>query len=210
MEAVADPLPTQELYFVADGTGGHVFANSLKEHNRNVAEWRKIQARMEKEAAEKANTPLPASETPTVDEKPIDKQGSDENLKQRLQQNGLMLVPVEADSWPDGLMQLAQAMEPPMAADQFDGVASFPVPERMRKKKTGQPAKLDGTVNPGMADNPEATVPPGELGPTVSQQAGAAPIKRRRRAIDASEGKKIDPLLRKNYDLNSTQLVPAL
>ena len=42
LEAVANPLRTQDLYFVADGTGGHVFAKTLKEHNLNVAKWRKI------------------------------------------------------------------------------------------------------------------------------------------------------------------------
>ncbi len=43
LEAVANPSRTQELYFVADGTGGHVFASSLDEHNRNVMRWRQIE-----------------------------------------------------------------------------------------------------------------------------------------------------------------------
>jgi UPF0755 protein len=42
--AVMDPAPTKAIYFVADGTGGHVFAETLAEHNANVAKWRAIRA----------------------------------------------------------------------------------------------------------------------------------------------------------------------
>lgn len=37
--AVLDPAPTDALFFVADGSGGHVFATTLDEHNANVAKW---------------------------------------------------------------------------------------------------------------------------------------------------------------------------
>ncbi len=41
--AVAQPAETDAIFFVADGTGGHAFAKTLAEHNRNVARWRKIE-----------------------------------------------------------------------------------------------------------------------------------------------------------------------
>jgi len=41
--AVLNPSETDALFFVADGTGGHAFAKTLREHERNVAKWRKIQ-----------------------------------------------------------------------------------------------------------------------------------------------------------------------
>ncbi len=44
IEAVLNPEEHDFIYMVADGTGGHVFASSLREHNANVAKWRKIRA----------------------------------------------------------------------------------------------------------------------------------------------------------------------
>lgn len=44
MAAVLNPETHNYIYFVADGTGGHVFAETLAEHESNVAKWRKIRA----------------------------------------------------------------------------------------------------------------------------------------------------------------------
>lgn len=57
LEAVLNPVATEALFFVADGTGGHVFASTLREHNRNVVKWRKIERELrakQKKAAEEA------------------------------------------------------------------------------------------------------------------------------------------------------------
>jgi UPF0755 protein len=44
IEAVLHPQSTKDMYFVADGTGGHAFAQTLAEHYKNVAAWHKFQA----------------------------------------------------------------------------------------------------------------------------------------------------------------------
>jgi UPF0755 protein len=75
LEAVMAPAQTQDLFFVADGTGGHAFAATLDEHNANVKKWRDgqkngIQLPGDEPAVESApltevqQTPLPAVEVP--------------------------------------------------------------------------------------------------------------------------------------------------
>jgi UPF0755 protein len=44
IEAALNPDETDYIFFVADGTGGHAFAETLEEHNQNVARWRQIEA----------------------------------------------------------------------------------------------------------------------------------------------------------------------
>ena len=43
IEAVLNPPDSKELYFVANGSGGHVFSSTLEEHQKNVAKWRKYE-----------------------------------------------------------------------------------------------------------------------------------------------------------------------
>ena len=65
IEAVLKPAKTKDLYFVADGTGGHAFAPSLDAHNDNVARWRQIErAKREQERAEAAAAAAAAAQGP--------------------------------------------------------------------------------------------------------------------------------------------------
>jgi len=59
LEAVANPSRTKDLYFVADGTGGHAFADSLEGHQRNVTRWRQVERARQ--------------QTPQPDANPVDK-----------------------------------------------------------------------------------------------------------------------------------------
>ena len=43
LAAVLNPPRTNDMFFVADGTGGHVFASTFAEHQANVAKWREIE-----------------------------------------------------------------------------------------------------------------------------------------------------------------------
>lgn len=60
IEAVMNPATTNFVFFVADGTGGHAFAEILSEHNKNVRAWRKIEA--QKRAEERAREAAEAKE----------------------------------------------------------------------------------------------------------------------------------------------------
>jgi UPF0755 protein len=44
IEAALNPAPTSALYFVADGHGGHAFADSYEEHLENVKRWRAMRS----------------------------------------------------------------------------------------------------------------------------------------------------------------------
>ena len=46
-----NPADTKELFFVADGTGRHVFAETIKEHNANVQKWRAAEKDIKAKAA---------------------------------------------------------------------------------------------------------------------------------------------------------------
>lgn len=64
IEATLNPPATKDLYFVADGTGGHTFSDTLKEHNAAVSTWRKVERERKKET--QAGGPPSADDIPVI------------------------------------------------------------------------------------------------------------------------------------------------
>jgi UPF0755 protein len=65
IEAAANPARTKEMFFVADGTGGHVFAETYEQHQRNVARLRGIEAAERNAVLAAPGESEPAASEPT-------------------------------------------------------------------------------------------------------------------------------------------------
>src|SRR6185295_8923164 len=61
LEAAANPARTRELFFVADGTGGHTFTETYDQHQKNVAKLRALEKQIQNDTAEPADDPAPAA-----------------------------------------------------------------------------------------------------------------------------------------------------
>jgi UPF0755 protein len=72
LEAAANPARTRDLYFVADGTGGHAFTETYDQHQKNVAKLRAMEKQIQNDTVEPADdpTPPPAAGAPAADTAP--------------------------------------------------------------------------------------------------------------------------------------------
>jgi UPF0755 protein len=64
LEAAANPARTRDLFFVADGTGGHAFTETYDQHQKNVAKLRTMEKQIQNDAVEPADDPPPAVSAP--------------------------------------------------------------------------------------------------------------------------------------------------
>jgi UPF0755 protein len=111
IEAVLNPVETKHLYFVADGTGGHVFAKTLDEHNANVKKWRswlrdqREQQTEQQEVGQRATTE-DAAEQPVIEEQPA---ASTQETESHASESSAASVPLPAQS---GNAQPASEQQP--------------------------------------------------------------------------------------------------
>ena len=57
LEAAANPARTRDLFFVADGTGGHAFTDTYDQHQKNVAKLRAMEKQIQNDTVEPADDP---------------------------------------------------------------------------------------------------------------------------------------------------------
>lgn len=153
LEAVLNPPDSKYLFFVADGTGGHAFAETLDEHNKNVANWRKIDAAAPASAMEEQTAAVeaaPANTLPEI-EIPVEPPPAVTTGEATAAE-----VPPAGATATDGLPAAAEntteqaAVEPAPSAEQTAEAA--PAVEQPVVAAAEEPAKLVPTPRPKPAD----------------------------------------------------------
>jgi len=235
LEAVASPSRTQDLYFVADGTGAHVFAETLDQHSRNVQRWRQIEkdikdksgppAAGESETApQEAPQPAPPVNPPPAqpaDGRRSDRGGRSSVYGARGRAPGRPLT--NAYTFGPGLEELGLSLDSPGAiSSPLDGPMSGDKGSELEVSEEENTGALPGNNRHGRekaaarpASGPaavftNAVAAPG--GPNDRLVIGdraeeyAAPV----RHVDPSAGTPFDPLKNRTYDLNYAKTVPVL
>jgi UPF0755 protein len=236
LEAAANPARSKDLYFVADGTGGHVFAETFDQHQKNVAHWRQIEKDVKDKLAPDA-TPQPA---PAI-------RGSIDPVDSS--QFGALVAPA-AQAAPAALVARLSRIGASRRAEDA-ALASLVAPGVKSIEEIGG---VVAGVNDGPAEGaafndadtagaagttgpiPSVPLPPAMLaderareakygGAPVSSSGGAVAVAAtpaaprspqpptasgRPRIYDASEGTRLDPLLNKTYDLSYAKVVPPM
>jgi UPF0755 protein len=236
LEAVANPARSKDLYFVADGTGGHVFAETFDQHQKNVAHWRQIEKDVKDKLAPDV-TPQPA---PAI-------RGSIDPVDSS--QFGALVAPAQTQAPPAAIVArlskigasrnaqdaaLASLVAPGMKSiEELGGVVAGvnDAPPDGVAFDDGGSSGAAGTagsvssvpLSPAMLADQRAreakygTAPLASSGGVAIARTPAAPpspqpptASGRPRIYDASEGTRLDPLLNKTYDLSYAKVVPPM
>jgi UPF0755 protein len=70
LEAAANPARTRDLFFVADGSGGHAFSDTYDQHQKNVAKLRAMEKQIQNDTVEPADDPPPTAANASADSPP--------------------------------------------------------------------------------------------------------------------------------------------
>jgi UPF0755 protein len=227
LEAAANPMRTKELFFVADGTGGHAFAETLDQHLKNVAHWRQIeQDAKDKLAPDAAPTPgpTPAKHGALDDVDPAifgavalgDAPVDSGPLATRLGKLADNRKAVTALLGPAGALSATRGVNLDSLGAVVTGVNDEPqtqaFPDDPAPDGPAQPVASVPLSAAALADQKARIaryVGAGPADPRVAGLDAPAGVPARRPAFDASEGTPFDPLRNKTYDLNFAHAVPT-
>ncbi len=220
LEAVANPSRTAELYFVADGAGGHVFAESLDAHNRNVQKWRQFEQKDKAKAGHDDHGALPAP-TPFGALPPsADFAAAPPLFPPSLSREARALARLAPalPGAPPPPRQIADYETAPGAAPQVD-LGGRELADAEMGGATRAENDLDGPAAPLAAsegraraaanrlDGPAAPVDAESLAYAPPAPASGLAANGKPKIYDASAGTALDPLLDKGWDLNSPKTV---
>ena len=183
LEAVANPSRTRDLYFVADGTGGHVFAETLEQHNRNVTRWRQI----ERDLKTQPNGPAPVDRFQPDAQAPAggrDQRGDAQSLSVPVfgALSPSLVNPIEADSLAQKALAAKNAPPTPPAQPQ----AAPPQATPTTNAKFGLEGKLDRSLSETFA--PPRNVMDGPMDERREEvDVGVYPVNPERRSQQRSQ-----------------------
>jgi UPF0755 protein len=219
LEAVANPSRTRDLYFVADGTGGHVFSETLDQHSRNVQRWRQIEKDMkDKQPAPDLGETAP-QEAPQLAPPLTPPDGG------RKSERSESMSVYGAFSAPNALPSLFSLDPAAAAIDRtlgatgaaarpnngilayFSAYTSGFEELRLSAPAVSAAAALDGSVE---ANDEQKAIPTGVGSTAAVVTATDSKDPMHARAFDSSRGTPSDPLKNKTYDLNYAKTVPQM
>ncbi len=222
MEATANPSKTRDIFFVADGTGGHAFAETYEQHQRNVARWRQIEGGGAQPAPGVAPPPaaVPAPPAP-AQQRPRQQRTESAPAPARPADAQSQTAAQRAPASPPSPFVIPHADLSFLQAPAADGVATGFGDERQLPSSSGDIESYPVAPNRRQEMNRNASqagiaaprVPAGgsdAVAAAAPEPDPAAGAPRRPRAFDASEGTSRDPLRNKSFDLNSPKTVPSL
>lgn len=237
LEAVANPSRTGDLYFVADGTGGHAFADTVDQHNKNVLRWRQIERDAKEKGAGDVDKVVPAA-LPGATPRPNQRSDASDSVfgdlggfDKAVSKSRMASFMDPATSHADEIAAI-EDVAPPQAPAPVNSIKRGAAKTKVASASVGsfavspgidamgisikgaQPSAadvLDGPVN-SVSDDAAPSSPGDKLasGPTPEQMAMAAGRKppEHPKIFDVSEGTPLDPLRDKSYDLNTAKTVP--
>ncbi len=239
LEAVANPSRTKELYFVADGSGGHAFAETLDQHNRNVQRWRQLEAQKDQAPAPGAVVPGTVAPGAPATSPPAQQPVSPPQFGPAVPQQRTQLdqpVPGGRPAVPSAFARATQPQPPaaqklPARASAYaipslevtglddllgaEGAAAAGSSRALEPDKDDVIKKVDSWPVPEKMRARLQQLPPGggvpemEAEPQPAQQAAVSAPPTRPRAFDAVAGTKLDPLRNQSYDLSTAKTVPT-